>query len=48
MAWSWKFFAERIPYEESLLLDMFGTEYQKYAERTRIGLPFIKSPIQLT
>ena len=46
--WSWKFFAERIPYEESLLLDMFGTEYQKYAERTPIGLPFIKSPIQRT
>ena len=48
MLWSWKFFAERIPYEESLLLRMFGTEYQKYAEKTPIWLPFIKSPIQLT
>ncbi len=44
--WSWMFFKERIPYEEELLLEMFGSEYRDYAEKTRIWLPFIASPIQ--
>ena len=45
--WSWRFFAERIPYEEDLLLDMFGLEYRKYAQRTRVWIPFVRSPIAL-
>ena len=41
-AWSWRFFAERIPYEEELLLEMFGAEYRDYASRTRLWIPLIE------
>lgn len=40
---TWLFFKERIEYEESLLVDMFGSEYVKYRQRTEwSGVPFIK------
>jgi protein-S-isoprenylcysteine O-methyltransferase len=39
---SWMFFADRIPYEESLLLSFFGNTYLDYQRRTPLGLPFIK------
>mmetsp|Transcript_25703 Transcript_25703/g.48762 ORF Transcript_25703/g.48762 Transcript_25703/m.48762 type:complete len:190 (+) Transcript_25703:110-679(+) len=38
---SWKFFADRIPYEEYLLQDFFGTEYEQYKRRTGTWIPFI-------
>ncbi|KAJ1641357.1 Isoprenylcysteine carboxyl methyltransferase family-domain-containing protein [Pavlovales sp. CCMP2436] len=37
---SWKFFADRIPYEEELLHEFFP-EYARYTERTIIGIPLI-------
>ena len=40
---SWSFFANRIPYEEQTLSKFFGDEYIRYARRTIIGIPFIKS-----
>ena len=39
---SWMFFADRIPYEESLLLSFFGDTYLDYQRRTPLGLPFIE------
>ena len=47
IVWCWKFFSERIPYEEELLLNMFDIEYRKYAEKTRVWLPFIESPVSV-
>ena len=44
-AWAWKFFSERIPYEEHLLLGMFGSEYAAYARRTPVWIPFVDSPV---
>jgi protein-S-isoprenylcysteine O-methyltransferase len=39
---SWMFFRERIEYEDSLLFDMFGSEYIQYRERTPFsGIPFV-------
>ena len=39
---TWKFFSERIEYEESLLESMFGSEYDHYRFRTTwSGVPFI-------
>ena len=39
---SWSFFKDRIEYEESLLVNMFGSEYTKYRSRvTFSGIPFI-------
>ena len=39
---TWKFFSERIPYEEKLLIDFFGNDYLLYRFRTRFsGVPFI-------
>jgi protein-S-isoprenylcysteine O-methyltransferase len=39
---TWKFFSQRIPYEERLLVDFFGQEYITYRLRTRFsGVPFI-------
>jgi protein-S-isoprenylcysteine O-methyltransferase len=40
---SWKFFADRIPFEEEHLRSFFGNEYVKYAERVPILIPFIPS-----
>ena len=39
----WKFFAQRIPYEERSLLRLFGDEYYNYAMRSYMGIPFIPS-----
>jgi protein-S-isoprenylcysteine O-methyltransferase len=39
---SWRFFADRIPFEEFTLCDFFGAEYVAYARRTFIGIPFVK------
>ncbi|KAH1073996.1 hypothetical protein J1N35_026324 [Gossypium stocksii] len=38
----WKFFAERIPYEEYFLKRFFGLEYEEYARRVPSGVPFVK------
>lgn len=39
---AWIFFKSRIPYEESLLVKFYGTEYVDYMSRTVIGIPGIK------
>eukprot|EP00735_Rhodelphis_limneticus_P002202 TRINITY_DN12998_c0_g1::TRINITY_DN12998_c0_g1_i1::g.11045::m.11045 TRINITY_DN12998_c0_g1::TRINITY_DN12998_c0_g1_i1::g.11045 ORF type:complete len:188 (-),score=3.95,sp/Q7XSR9/ICMT_ORYSJ/47.80/1e-55,ICMT/PF04140.9/8.6e-29,PEMT/PF04191.8/1.5e-13,DUF1295/PF06966.7/2.2e-07,NnrU/PF07298.6/0.0015,ERG4_ERG24/PF01222.12/0.0031 TRINITY_DN12998_c0_g1_i1:97-660(-) len=39
---SWMFFADRIPYEERLLLRFFGDEYEEYRKRTPTWIPFIR------
>ena len=38
---SWSFFAQRIPYEEELLVKFYENEYVEYAQGTMIGIPFI-------
>jgi len=38
---SWKFFSDRIPYEEVQLTKFFGKEYTDFQQRTPIGIPFI-------
>ncbi|KAM7258852.1 hypothetical protein ACFE04_014593 [Oxalis oulophora] len=38
----WRFFAERIPYEEYFLKQFFGTQYIEYTCRVPSGIPFIK------
>ncbi|GFQ05935.1 protein-s-isoprenylcysteine o-methyltransferase b [Phtheirospermum japonicum] len=38
----WRFFHERIPYEEFFLRQFFGSDYEEYAGRTISGVPFIK------
>lgn len=42
---SWKFFAERIPYEEYTLLKSFGHKYERYRQGTIIGIPWIQGYI---
>jgi len=37
----WKFFAQRIPYEERSLVRLFGDEYYHYVGRSYVGIPFI-------
>jgi len=37
----WKFFSQRIPYEERSLIRLFGDEYHNYVMRTYVGIPFI-------
>jgi protein-S-isoprenylcysteine O-methyltransferase len=39
---SWKFFAERIPYEEMTLLEFFGAKFDEYRNRVPTGIPMIK------
>lgn len=39
---SWKFFHDRIYYEEITLLNFFGEDYISYQKKVGIGLPFIK------
>jgi protein-S-isoprenylcysteine O-methyltransferase len=39
---SYRFFKERIPYEEDTLFDLFGEDYAEYRERSYIGIPGIK------
>ena len=43
---SYVFFKDRIPYEEELLVEMFGEAYIDYAIKTPIGIPFIESYIK--
>ncbi|KAL6547269.1 hypothetical protein OROMI_022990 [Orobanche minor] len=38
----WRFFQQRIPYEESFLMQFFGSNYEEYARWTTCGVPFIK------
>ncbi|KAL3654076.1 protein-S-isoprenylcysteine O-methyltransferase [Castilleja foliolosa] len=38
----WRFFQERIPYEEFFLRQFFGLDYEEYARQTSSGIPFIK------
>ncbi|KAL3819209.1 hypothetical protein ACJIZ3_005114 [Penstemon smallii] len=38
----WRFFQQRIPYEEFFLRQFFGSDYEEYARRTSSGIPFIK------
>ncbi|XP_044727476.1 protein-S-isoprenylcysteine O-methyltransferase isoform X2 [Chrysoperla carnea] len=39
---SWKFFSERVLYEEIMLLNFFGEQYYEYQQKVPTGLPFIK------
>ena len=39
---TWKFFSDRIPYEEQLLVDFFGSQYTQYRAQTPLsGVPFL-------
>ena len=38
---SWKFFKDRIPFEETALAHMYGKKYEEYRGKTIIGIPFI-------
>ncbi|XP_050227467.1 protein-S-isoprenylcysteine O-methyltransferase B-like [Mercurialis annua] len=38
----WRFFADRIPYEEYLLRQFFGSQYVEYAQQIPSGVPFVK------
>jgi protein-S-isoprenylcysteine O-methyltransferase len=38
----WRFFSQRIPYEEFFLRQFFGSEYVEYASKTPSGVPFVK------
>lgn len=40
---SWAFFAQRIPYEEGILVEFYDGEYVDYALSTVIGIPMIPS-----
>lgn len=39
----WKFFCQRIPYEERSLIRLFGDEYYEYLQRSYVGIPFVPS-----
>ncbi|KAI3452754.1 hypothetical protein Pfo_009417 [Paulownia fortunei] len=38
----WRFFRQRIPYEEFFLRQFFGSEYEEYARQASSGILFIK------
>lgn len=38
---SWRFFRDRIPFEESALIKFYPREYLAYYARTYVGIPFI-------
>lgn len=38
----WRFFQQRIPYEEFFLKQFFGSQYEEYALKTPSGVPFVK------
>ncbi len=39
---TWKFFSDRIPYEEQLLVDFFGSQYLHFRDETpKSGIPFV-------
>lgn len=37
----WRFFADRIPYEEYFLRQFFGSRYEEYMRRVPSGVPFV-------
>ncbi|KAG2707908.1 hypothetical protein I3843_05G152500 [Carya illinoinensis] len=37
----WRFFAQRIPYEEYFLRQFFGSQYVEYAQGVPSGVPFV-------
>ena len=39
----WKFFSQRIPYEERSLIRLFGDQYDDYVQRSYVGIPFVPS-----
>jgi len=39
---SWRFFQDRIAYEEMTLVHMFGNDYEKYKREVPSGIPFVK------
>ena len=39
---SWRFFNQRVAYEEWTLRRFFGAQYEAYAAHTPSGLPFIQ------
>lgn len=45
---SWSFFNERVPFEEKVLINVYGIDYQTYMSTTYIGIPFIASPVNNT
>jgi len=38
---SWRFFRDRIPYEEEVLIQCYGSEYISYIKKTVIGIPMV-------
>lgn len=38
---SWKFFSDRIQYEEATLVEFFGDQYRAYKAKTPTGIPMI-------
>ncbi|KAF3448770.1 hypothetical protein FNV43_RR09483 [Rhamnella rubrinervis] len=38
----WRFFSQRIPYEEYFLRRFFGPQYEEYARRVPSGVPFVQ------
>lgn len=38
---AWRFFSQRIPYEEATLCSFYPNEYEAYMARTWIGIPFL-------
>jgi protein-S-isoprenylcysteine O-methyltransferase len=38
---SWRFFADRIPFEEAALQNMYPKEYPGYCKRTMVGIPLL-------
>lgn len=40
---AWDFFRKRIPFEEATLTEFYPDQYPEYAQRTRVGIPFIPS-----
>ena len=43
---AWRFFYERIAYEEQTLREMFGDDYTRYARRTPVGIPFLDAALE--
>jgi len=39
---AWRFFDERIEEEEKTLVEIFGSDYERYRSNTVVGIPFIK------
>ncbi|WP_428667946.1 isoprenylcysteine carboxylmethyltransferase family protein [Runella sp.] len=37
----WRYFSQRIPFEENILLSFFGERYEQYRQKTPTRIPFI-------